>query len=224
MKISLEQRKEIQDLISSGISKTEIANKYNLNLATVYRILNKKLSKCQNCNKEYFKTNRTMLWCSDECRFWSHVDINVQNINACWPWTGNFKTDKGYGRFPLTSRKSTTAPRFAYQDYHKTTIPNKLEIRHKCDNPSCCNPHHLELGTRKENMQDASKRNRIKNNPQKHHSKENLTQKDIEDIRNTYTKGDPNFSLKTLAKRYDVHFTTISKIVNKVGFWSYGLD
>lgn len=41
-------------------------------------------------------------------------------------------------------------------------IPDKNVIRHKCDNPACINPSHLEIGTQKDNMKDAEKRNRAK--------------------------------------------------------------
>ena len=40
-------------------------------------------------------------------------------------------------------------------------IPDGLIIRHKCDNPNCVNPKHLESGTQKDNMLDASFRGRI---------------------------------------------------------------
>ncbi len=39
-------------------------------------------------------------------------------------------------------------------------IPDDKMVRHKCDNRSCVNPMHLELGTAKDNAQDREKRGR----------------------------------------------------------------
>ena len=37
-------------------------------------------------------------------------------------------------------------------------IPKGMVIRHKCDNPNCCNIEHLEIGTQKDNIEDMIKR------------------------------------------------------------------
>ena len=39
-------------------------------------------------------------------------------------------------------------------------IPKGAVIRHKCDEPSCINPEHLEIGTPKDNTQDMIDRGR----------------------------------------------------------------
>lgn len=39
-------------------------------------------------------------------------------------------------------------------------IPDGMVIRHKCDNPNCINPKHLEIGTQKDNMDDMFGRGR----------------------------------------------------------------
>jgi DNA-binding CsgD family transcriptional regulator len=36
----------------------------------------------------------------------------------------------------------------------------KIQARHKCDNPPCCNPAHLEPGTAQDNADDQTKRGR----------------------------------------------------------------
>lgn len=89
-------------------------------------------------------------------RFWSRVAIGRKE--DCWPWdrpTHYF----GYGRLWIGNGCDSTH-RIAYKDC-KGPIPDGLVVRHKCDNPSCCNPHHLEVGTQKQNLEDATQRGRL---------------------------------------------------------------
>lgn len=76
--------------------------------------------------------------------------------DECWDWSG-YKLPTGYGTMSVMirgKRLTLYAHRLAYE-YANGPIPEGFDIRHTCHNPSCCNPQHLMVGTRRENMQDA---------------------------------------------------------------------
>jgi hypothetical protein len=91
---------------------------------------------------------------SDEDRFWRYVKRN--GPLECWPWIGPIaKYRRGYGQFKRDGRrgKSENAHRLAWEFTHGVP-PDHLFVCHRCDNPPCCNPAHLFLGTPKENHDD----------------------------------------------------------------------
>ena len=61
------------------------------------------------------------------------------------------------------SRFKVGLHRKVYCDYNNVSLESikGLVVRHKCDNPRCINPEHLEIGTHKDNSQDAINRNRV---------------------------------------------------------------
>lgn len=81
---------------------------------------------------------------------------------ACWGWKGS--TD-GKGYAVLSNRnRGVNSPEKAHRVSYEMIngeIPNGKVVRHKCDNPICTNPDHLEVGTQKENMLDCSARGRL---------------------------------------------------------------
>ena len=88
--------------------------------------------------------------------FWKYA--RRLDESECWPWTG-VVDQHGYGRVQFMTSKFK-AHRVSYE-MANGPIPDGLIIRHKCDNPNCVNPKHLESGTQKDNMLDASFRGRI---------------------------------------------------------------
>lgn len=51
------------------------------------------------------------------------------------------------------------AYRVVYELVHGVALGTAV-VRHRCDNPICCNPEHLELGTHEDNMRDMRERER----------------------------------------------------------------
>ena len=98
------------------------------------------------------------------------VEINAR---GCWVWKLS-KDHVGYGRLKVSlgSRDRfvfTSAHRYAYQIWNGE-IPGGMCVLHRCDNPPCCNPEHLFLGTHSDNMRDMHTKGRgprgYKRNPE----------------------------------------------------------
>lgn len=92
-----------------------------------------------------------------ELSFWSKVDIRGKH--DCWNWNASTKRG-GYGQFWI-GHTFVGAHRYAYECQHEYELPPGTSVLHHCDNPSCCNPRHLYLGTQSENNRDRYKRNRF---------------------------------------------------------------
>ncbi len=74
--------------------------------------------------------------------------VNKSGPNGCWLWTGP-KNKDGYGNHS-ENHKVVKAHRWSYE-YHKTPIPEGMQIDHICRNRACVNPDHMEVVTKKEN-------------------------------------------------------------------------
>lgn len=93
-----------------------------------------------------------------EERFWSHVDRSA-GLFECWTWTA-FRHPFGYGKVKWHG-VSRDAHRVAYE-IAVGLIPAGLNVCHRCDNPPCCNPAHLFLGTQHENVLDMVAKGRLR--------------------------------------------------------------
>jgi hypothetical protein len=108
---------------------------------------------CARCGETFHRTHSSQRYCSLECRFWSKVDKNG-GANACWEWTAKARSNykKWYGAFNVGGRVDRSH-RVAWE-LENGAIPEGLCVCHRCDNPKCCNPAHLFLGSHAENMSD----------------------------------------------------------------------
>lgn len=87
---------------------------------------------------------------AQKVRFLELVDAS-NGIDSCHIWRGRIR-EFGYGMFDF-SNMSRRAHRVSWV-IHNGEIPNDLHVLHRCDNPPCCNPRHLWLGTDADNVND----------------------------------------------------------------------
>jgi hypothetical protein len=148
-------------------------------------------------------------------RFWSKVD--VRGPDECWEWQGS-KREKGYGLLFLRGNRVDSAHRVSWELHNGREVPEGMVVRHTCDNPSCVNPAHLQVGTYADNLQDGIERGRVKPRRGTPFSKEHkppgtkLTEEKVRQIRSRYAQ---RAKPKTLAAEYGVSKRTIHNIVKR---------
>ena len=89
--------------------------------------------------------------------FWKSVDMG--GPDECWDWQ-RAKTTAGYGSLVFNGNK-TYSHRVAHESINGP-ITDSLHVLHSCDNPACCNPAHLSLGTNQDNIADSVRKGRRK--------------------------------------------------------------
>lgn len=142
----------------------------------------------------------------EEVRLWSKV--NKSSPDKCWEWIAA-KTPGGYGKMMISERKMIVAHRGIWLSTYGELHPNLL-VLHKCDNPSCCNPSHLFLGTDADNMRDKSAKGRDAYLFGRSNGNGKLSDEQISKIRKLSSSGK---SIAFLADEYNVHPSHIWSIL-----------
>ncbi len=118
---------------------------------------------CPSCGQT-FHGRKFRSYCSKNCsdrrgsiflgdRFWS----SVEKSDRCWNWKKS-KDKDGYGKFSVhgIARRAHRA----LWEMLFGSVPDKLQVCHHCDNPSCIRPDHLFVGTQSDNMRDCVSKGR----------------------------------------------------------------
>jgi HNH endonuclease len=147
--------------------------------------------------------------------FWGKVDRSA-GPDACWPWTRRVNSN-GYGDFRIyrgagpKGYRRVLAHRYAYMESTGEDIVGKI-LLHRCDNPPCCNPSHLRVGTQADNMRDAAEKGRLSPPPVLRGSRNRLatlTEGDVALIHARLAAGEVQ---SAIARDFGVTPTVVSRI------------
>lgn len=132
----------------------------------------------------------------------------VNEATGCWEWQAA-KLPSGYGQAIFEGRHYR-AHRMAYELW-VGPIPEGMHVCHKCDNPPCCNPEHLFIGTAFDNMRDAASKGRLARgvSPGKRVARKRIL--DEEAVR-VIRESPPSVRHAELAERFGVCYMTIWKV------------
>lgn len=168
---------------------------------------------CECCEGTFRKSRAHQRFCSIACRSIFHTQPvaerfwpKVQKGEDCWRWLGS-TTLKGYGSF-WDGQRLRPAHAVAYE-LMVGPIPLGLDCCHSCDNPPCVRPDHLFLGTRRENLQDMSRKGRSTRGEKDAMAK--LSTGQVEAIRARYAAG--GVYQREIAAEYGVSRSLISAIL-----------
>ncbi len=140
-------------------------------------------------------------------RFWSK--LYRSETTSCWEFSRG-RDECGYGIFSF-DRDDFRAHRVCWRIVFGP-IENGLHVLHKCDNPPCCNPFHLRLGTHSANMMDMATKRRGTEGEKSRMAK--FTDKDILEIRKKYVPW--KYPTTRIAQEYGVTPSTINFIVRNI--------
>jgi len=152
--------------------------------------------------------------------------IAKKGEDDCWEWQG-YKNNTGYGNMTV-SQKTYSAHRIVYFLTYPNTIdvaaPKNKSLKqfilHKCDNRSCCNPHHMTLGNYDDNNKDAKSKGRSNARRGSDHKNSKLTQEQAEQAR--FFRGH-GWSFVEIGKMFGIHANNISRICKYRGYVTKGV-
>jgi len=176
----------------SSITIRNWLNKYNIRIRTKSEITMGKLNPAFRPLEE---------------RFWEKVDKN--GPDGCWIWIVSLNSN-GYGQIFVDGKK-TEAHIVSWKMYNNKKIPNGCVIHHKCHNPKCVNPNHLQCISKKQHIIIHHKN--ISKNIGENHPRSKLKAWQVLEIRTKYAT--KKYTYKQLATEYNVKYSTIYSIINR---------
>jgi hypothetical protein len=140
--------------------------------------------------------------------FWTKVEMGAPE--TCWPWKG-FRKSSGHGLTSMKGRPMHTS-RKAWVLTHGA-IKDGMQVLHKCDNAICCNPDHMYLGTRIDNILDQWEQPAAADRGPRDGRRFMLTD---EQLKLLWLMRKEGATLRACASHFGVHFATVCRYVTAI--------
>ncbi len=157
-----------------------------------------------------------LVWAPIECtRLWYRVEMKE---SGCWEWQGAKRTT-GYGNIKYLG-KWYGCHQLAYS-LAVGPIPGGLHVLHHCDNPPCCNPEHLFVGTNTDNIKDRMVKDRSNREPVPYEKRAKgervggakLTEDLVRAVRDRHAEG--GMTMREVGDEFGVCAASVCLIVNR---------
>lgn len=135
----------------------------------------------------------------------------VHDPAGCWEWQGR-RNGKGYGCIAITNDDGFATwltHRVAFA-LHYGVDPAELLVLHRCDNPPCCNPSHLFLGTNADNSADKFAKGRQRFLRGEQHPSTVLSDEQVTEVRARAAAGATH---RSIAESFGVSRSHVTRLV-----------
>lgn len=128
---------------------------------------------------------------------------------------------KGFGLGYATAWIVKDGKRFTTTKHRKVFYEATGEwpevVRHKCDNPRCINPDHLEGGSAQDNMRDMFERGRQGDcrNFGEANGRSVCTDLEVAAIRREYVRGSREHGIPALSRKYRISTSQVCRILHE---------
>jgi len=136
--------------------------------------------------------------------------LGIRDSDECHPWLG-YRDRDGYGKIGRF-----VVNRVLWEIRTGEKLTRRDVIMHTCDNPPCCNFHHLRKGTNRLNIADRHSKGRSARGERNGSAK--LSEATVREIRERYATG--GITLAALGRDYGVTYTQIRFIVQRL-LWAH---
>lgn len=179
---------------------------------------------CPVCETPFIPNYEGRRCCSSTCakiyrgsfskRFWFRVNKNGPTQphmkTCCWVWVGRLETN-GYARVKIEGRRKQIGVHRASWMLTNGSIPEGLQVLHRCDTRSCVRPDHLFTGTQKENLADMRAKGRDDPVRGERHGRSKVAEIDIRAIHRLWYE--KKMTQRQIAEEFGLHYVYVNKVL-----------